>query len=46
MRRVFLAYRKPIDGMWQCSWGSFTHGDYRVVIDHENSEHGGKNASK
>jgi len=41
-----MVYRKSMDGKWHCSWGHFTHKDYRVVIDHENSEHGGKKGSE
>ncbi|HKZ94759.1 MAG TPA: hypothetical protein VJ249_09315 [Candidatus Bathyarchaeia archaeon] len=43
---VFVVYRTSMDGRWHCSWCYFTHEDYRVVIDHENNEHGGKKVLK
>jgi hypothetical protein len=43
---MFLVYRLSLYDKWHCSWCYFTHEDYRAVIDHENSEHGGKKASE
>jgi len=33
-----MVYKKTCGGKWCCSWCSFTHEDYKVVIDHENNE--------
>ena len=37
-----MVHREHLFDPWHCSWGSFTHEDLNVVVDHENNEYGGK----
>jgi len=37
-----MVYKKSRRDKWCCSWCSLAHEDYKVVIEHENNEHGGK----
>lgn len=37
-----MVYRKSLGDKWRCSWCDFTHEDFEVVVEHENSGHGGR----
>jgi len=39
---IAVVYRKGGSEKRHCSWCDFMHEDFKVVVAHENSEHGGK----